>query len=221
MGSGQRLWKSINKYGKGQHRTEVLEHCTDRAALIKREAEIVTDDLLAQEACMNLMPGGSAGPEFKKPTTEEIRQKISLKTKEGWQKFKQDPERLAARNARVATPEIIAKRVKANTGKKRTAEQLTNLRAGQARYYASADPAILQERAQKAAVTRNERGSNRGGRPPGISMAIEQKQHLSTITMGKAWPRATCRGCGKETTLGALNRYHAMCRAADASTNRS
>jgi len=216
QGSGTHLWRSIQKYGKAQHKTEILEHCADRESLAQREAEIVNEDLLAQVGCMNLMIGGNANVEEVKTTTEDSKRKNSEASKRMWAKRREE--------GWVAPPqksEHVAKRAKANTGKKRTAIQLANLQEGQARYYASADPLEIQVRAQKAAVTRQERGTNRGGRPAGIAMPEEQKQHLSTITTGKVWPRATCLGCGKETTLGALNRYHAMCRAADASTNRS
>lgn len=205
-GSGSRLWKSIHKHGKHNHVTEILEHCVDRATLIKREAEIVTEDLLKQEACLNLMIGGSAGPEFKKPTTEETSALISQRSKEMWAKRKAD-----GWVAPPQKPEHVEKRAKANTGKKRTAEQLANLQAGRASYYASADPAALSVRGYKSAVTRQERGSNRGGRPKGIPMSDEQRLHLSTINTGKSWTRASCINCGKETTLGALNRYHASC----------
>lgn len=206
MGSGSHLWKSIKRYGKHNHRTEILEHCPDRTSLIKREAEIVTQDLLQQEACMNLMLGGGAGPEFKKPTKEETRARISQRSKEMWAKRKAEgyvppPQ----------SPEHVAKRAKSNTGKIRTTEQKVNLKRGQQLYFSSVDRAVLNERGQKAAVTRQERGTNKGGRPPGIPLSDEQRQHLAVINAGKTWPRACCICCRKETTLSALNRYHTSC----------
>lgn len=152
QGSGSKLWKSIKKYGKEQHKTKILEHCPDRETLIQREAQIVTEDMLAQELCMNLMPGGSAGPEFKKPTTEETLKAISENSKRMWVELKKDPERLASRNKKIAAPENVAKRAKANTGKKRNADQINNIKTGQRLYYATVDPQILKMRAAKGAV---------------------------------------------------------------------
>jgi len=61
LGSGQRLWKSINKYGKENHSIEILEFLPDREALKKREVEIITEDILKDPNCMNLVLGGEGG----------------------------------------------------------------------------------------------------------------------------------------------------------------
>lgn len=213
IGSGTHLWRSIKKHGKHNHRTEILEHCSDRATLIKREAEIVTEDLLSQEACMNLMIGGNANAEEVKISTEERKRKNSEASKAMWAKRKADPVAMAEHIAKIATPEIAAKRAKSNSGKKRTTEQKRNLQAGQERYYSSADPARLKERGQKSAITRQERNTNKGGRPKGIPMSVAEKLKLGE-RMKVASPlsrRGVCTGCGKETTLVALNKYHAKC----------
>lgn len=152
MGSGTRLWKSIKCYGKDKHFVEILEHCPDRATLIRREAEIVNEDLLAQEQCMNLMLGGSAGPEFKKPTPEETLALISQRSKEMWAKRKADPVAMAEHIKKIATPEIVARRAKSNQGKKRSPDQLARLSAGQKRYYENVDAEVLSERAAKSAI---------------------------------------------------------------------
>jgi len=199
LGSGAQLWKSIKKHGKNNHRVEILEHCPDRATLIKREAEIVNEDLLAQEACMNLMLGGNANREERKHTKEETRALISQRSKEMWAKLKADPGKLAARNAKLAAPEHVAKRSKANTGKKRTEEQKQNLRTGQTKYYSSVSSSALLERGQKAAATRTARGTNKGGRPKGIPMTEAQKQHLRNLAAQRR----------------ALNKYQTNCNHND------
>ena len=61
LGSGKRLWYSIKKYGKENHKKEILEFCKDRNELIKREEEIVNEDFIRNEMCMNLMKGGKGG----------------------------------------------------------------------------------------------------------------------------------------------------------------
>lgn len=80
IGSGQVLWKSIKKYGKEQHKCEILEHLPDRESLTLREEEIVNPDKLKDPLCMNLRTGGT-GNYPGKPTTDETRAKLSASLK--------------------------------------------------------------------------------------------------------------------------------------------
>lgn len=194
QGSGSRLWKSIKKHGKDQHQTEILEHCADRATLILREAEIVNDDLLADPQCMNVIKGGNANAEEIKILREEAKRKCKQAADQMWAKRKADPTALAEHIKKIATPEIVAKRAEANTGKKRTPEQLKNLKQGQQRYYSTVDKETLNERGQKAAKTRAEDGSNRGGRPLGIPQI-----------------RASCMFCRRATITSGLKQFHSNC----------
>jgi len=61
VGSGNRLKKLIYKHGKNIFNIEILEFLPDRKSLVEREIEIVNSDLLKEEKCMNLKPGGSGG----------------------------------------------------------------------------------------------------------------------------------------------------------------
>lgn len=61
MGSGLRLRRSIRKYGVEQHKKEIIEYCNDVYELSKREAEIVTHELINEDLCMNLVAGGYGG----------------------------------------------------------------------------------------------------------------------------------------------------------------
>ena len=58
IGSGTRLWHAIKKYGRENFSIEILEFLPDREALKKREAELITEDLLKDPMCMNLTLGG-------------------------------------------------------------------------------------------------------------------------------------------------------------------
>ena len=58
LGSGKLLWPSIQKHGRENHVREVLEFCSDRKALIKREHRLVDDKFIDDPLCMNLMKGG-------------------------------------------------------------------------------------------------------------------------------------------------------------------
>jgi hypothetical protein len=61
IGSGKRIRRSINKYGKEKFKFEILEFLPDRRSLKEREKELVDDDLLKDNMCMNLMCGGHGG----------------------------------------------------------------------------------------------------------------------------------------------------------------
>jgi len=57
LGSGKQLWHSIRKYGKENHKREILEYFSDRESLRKREEEIITEDFIKDKMCMNLCLG--------------------------------------------------------------------------------------------------------------------------------------------------------------------
>lgn len=61
LGSGKRLWYSIQKYGLENHECEILEFLPSREDLKGREAEIINEELLANPLCMNLKFGGEGG----------------------------------------------------------------------------------------------------------------------------------------------------------------
>jgi len=73
IGSGRRLWLSINKHGKENHVKEILEFLENRQALTDRETQLVNTDLLNDPMCMNLIIGGGSdgnGIGFKNFTSE-------------------------------------------------------------------------------------------------------------------------------------------------------
>ena len=61
LGSGKRLRYSIRKYGESNFKLEILEFFSTREELIKRERELVNEDLIKDFNCLNLKPGGSGG----------------------------------------------------------------------------------------------------------------------------------------------------------------
>jgi hypothetical protein len=65
IGSGKRLWHSINKHGKENHICEILEFLPDRKSLAEREREIVNQEMLNEELCMNITTGGEGGYNLK------------------------------------------------------------------------------------------------------------------------------------------------------------
>jgi|TARA_B110000908_G_scaffold83766_1_gene100229 hypothetical protein len=61
IGSGKLLWRSVNKHGKENHATEILETLPDRSSLKEREKHIVNEKFLKDKMCMNLAIGGNGG----------------------------------------------------------------------------------------------------------------------------------------------------------------
>lgn len=64
FGSGRFLRNSIMRYGKENHIREILESFSSRSELRKREKEIVNEELINDDLCMNLACGGEGGWEY-------------------------------------------------------------------------------------------------------------------------------------------------------------
>ena len=93
MGSGKRLRFSIRYHGVDNHTKEILEYCTSREELSKREREIVNLELINEVLCMNLCLGGDGGRGF---TSEE--QKLNAKkSNEKQAVLRQNPEWVEAK----------------------------------------------------------------------------------------------------------------------------
>lgn len=61
LGSGYKLRRSINKYGRENFKMEILEYLPNKSSLKVREKELVNEDLLKDPMCMNLVFGGNGG----------------------------------------------------------------------------------------------------------------------------------------------------------------
>jgi hypothetical protein len=61
IGSGTRLWRSINKHGRENHVLKILEFLPDRESLKAFEKLIVNEETLKDPQCMNLKYGGEGG----------------------------------------------------------------------------------------------------------------------------------------------------------------
>jgi hypothetical protein len=80
LGSGKRLMYSIQKHGKEKHTREILELFVTREELLQREREVVNEDLMKDEKCLNLKNGGEGGSDFKHLTSKDR----SLQAKQRW-----------------------------------------------------------------------------------------------------------------------------------------
>ena len=103
IGSGDRLRKSIKKYGKENFKFEIIEFLPDRPSLIIRERELITEELLNDKMCMNMCFGGSGGyispdgvKKGREVTNNILREKYgddfnSVISNDFWKKLKSNP----------------------------------------------------------------------------------------------------------------------------------
>lgn len=61
FGSGLKITRSIKRYGKDVHIKEIIETCTSREELKRREREIVNEECISDPLCMNIALGGTGG----------------------------------------------------------------------------------------------------------------------------------------------------------------
>lgn len=75
MGSGKALKFSIKRYGKENHRVEILEIVESRELLAERERAIVTLSKVRNGKCMNLKVGGIGGFTKKAKVKKKVKKK--------------------------------------------------------------------------------------------------------------------------------------------------
>lgn len=97
MGSGTRLRYSIKKHGIENHTKQILEFLPDRKSLAEREREIVNQDMLNEDLCMNLKIGGYGGLSDSKDHAYKFhaaggRAVWQLLSKRNAERLKTDPE---------------------------------------------------------------------------------------------------------------------------------
>lgn len=61
IGSGKRLWYSINKYGRENHEINIIEFYPNRNSLKTEERKLVNEDTIKDPMCMNIRIGGEGG----------------------------------------------------------------------------------------------------------------------------------------------------------------
>lgn len=88
LGSGTYLKRSINKYGKENFKIEIIEFFLSKEEMLKKEKNVVNENLLLDENCMNLRPGGFGGFSSKEQSENakksNKKQKILKETNKEW-----------------------------------------------------------------------------------------------------------------------------------------
>jgi hypothetical protein len=187
VGSGTRLWHSIKKHGRENFKMEILEFCSDRELLKKREAELITEEMLKDPLCMNLRTGGEGGYSV----TEEVKERIKIR----W-----TPERRLAQAERLRTViknrfenwsyKVRQKKVPEKTRSQLTKEQWERRRNSE-RYK---DICEKMSQKAKARVHRNH--------------TEESKKKMSDLKIGKKQSIVECPHCGKVGGSATMPRWH-------------
>jgi hypothetical protein len=88
LGSGKKLRYSIHKYGIANFKLKILEFLESRDELVKRERELVNEDILKDPMCMNLKIGGDGGPGSRFLTKEQLQKGGTNALKKIWKNDK-------------------------------------------------------------------------------------------------------------------------------------
>ena len=94
LGSGKRLKRSLKKYGIENFSFEILEFCNSREQLIECETELINQELLCDNNCMNLRVGGTGGfsreQQRKNAIKSNEKQKMLKESDKEWYRNKND-----------------------------------------------------------------------------------------------------------------------------------
>lgn len=126
FGSGIRIKRSVNKYGKENHRFEVLEYLSSRKDLLNREAEIVNEILLSDPLCLNLCKGGGSSM---MNYTDTARERMS-KGRKGKKHTLEARDKMRQATGKPVSDETRRKISEKNKGKKLSDEHRQKLSSG-------------------------------------------------------------------------------------------
>jgi hypothetical protein len=109
IGSGQRLSRSIKKHGRENHTCEIVEFLLDRGALILRETEIVSQQLLSDPLCLNMALGGVGGftgglEAYNATVSKEQRSKLAKDNPPTWSDRRKEEQRKRIEILNAARP---------------------------------------------------------------------------------------------------------------------
>jgi len=61
LGSGKRLYYELKKYGRDNFKFEILKQFNSREELVQAEVNLVSEEVLKDPNCLNIVVGGSGG----------------------------------------------------------------------------------------------------------------------------------------------------------------
>lgn len=182
LGSGRRLRYSINKYGKNNHKREILEFCNSRKELVDREKEIITLNEIAKKDCLNLIVGGASI----KSVPPDVRKRIG-----------------DARRGKKLSADIRKKMSESRKGKVMTKETRERIRQ------TLTGSNLSEERKNKISKTKLEQLKDKNNHPFfGKTHSVESKLKMSKAQKGVPKRKLKCPHCGKVGGEPQLKQWH-------------
>jgi hypothetical protein len=199
LGSGMHLWRSIDKYGKDNHTTEILEHLPDRKSLSDREREILLE-VKSDPKCMNIAWGGE-GATDRPATKEETRAKLSkaskgyVRTKEWYQKIVASRKKNGTSKHSEETKKVLSEKHKGKTLSEEHKKKISEGGVGQVR--------SEETRANISRALKGKKFKSGADRKP---MSAEAKENIRKARIGKKHSEEAKANMRKSRDMSVNNR---------------
>ncbi len=110
IGSGTRLKRSVEKYGKENFKIEILEFLPNKESLLKKEKELINEYVLNDPKSMNLQPGGGGGI-CNEEHALKLKRGSSVYQKEKWKnpKYRENHLKILKDNSRAMLRHLLGR----------------------------------------------------------------------------------------------------------------
>ncbi len=132
IGSGKRLYYELNKYGKENFKFEILKQFNSREQLVEAETSLISEEVLKDPNCLNMVVGGSGGNVGK--GGEHLggdcwaAANKYWKTEEGFKKKSETAKKVAKRRIQEGTWNVFQKGNQVWKGRKHTPETIEKMK---------------------------------------------------------------------------------------------
>jgi hypothetical protein len=132
LGSGKRLYYELNKYGRNNFKFEILQHFNTREQLVEAETSLISEEVLKDPNCLNMVVGGSGGNVGK--GGEHLggdcwaAANRYWKTEEGLKKKSETAKKVAKRRIQEGTWNVFQKGNQVWKGRKHTPESIEKMK---------------------------------------------------------------------------------------------
>ena len=132
LGSGKRLYYELNKYGRDNFKFEILQHFNTREQLVEAETSLISEEVLKDPNCLNMVVGGSGGNVGK--GGEHLggdcwaAANRYWKTEEGLKKKSETAKKVAKRRIQEGTWNVFQKGNQVWKGRKHTPESIEKMK---------------------------------------------------------------------------------------------
>lgn len=192
LGSGVQLLRAIAKYGRQNFVKEVLFAYDTAEEMNAKEAELVTEEIVASSSFYNMCLGGNGGaivlyPEH--PQYDEIRQKLSV----AQQARKEEISRIAKENHRLKKVGMYGK-TQSEHQRSVTSKRCKGTKR---------DPAHVA--AQRESIIKTLSDPNYVHPNKGRKLSADHLEKMRQANLQS--PKLTCSNCGKTMDVRNFNKY--------------